>query len=205
MEADRRHRGGADLTDVTNASRTMLMNLETLQWDPASAGEAKNTYGTGNFLLLNAGEDLVRSLNGLLSTVCYQLGDAKPVCALEGSIAGLSRYDPDAHVARAALEAICYRSRDVLDAMEKDSGVHLDVLQGRRRRHRQRPVHADPGRRPRCRGRLSRGGRDHRAGGRVTPPGSPSASTGPTEGARPGGSPRQQKKSVSHLLGGSGE
>ena len=151
-----------------------------------SAGEAKNTYGTGNFLLLNTGEELVRSGNGLLSTVCYQLGDAKPVYALEGSIAvtgsaiqwlrdqlriigdaaesealarsvednggvyfvpafsglfapywrsdargaivGLSRYNTNAHVARAALEAICYQSRDVVDAMEADSGVHLDVL-----------------------------------------------------------------------------
>ncbi|GAB2574366.1 glycerol kinase GlpK [Microlunatus antarcticus] len=236
--------GGVHLTDVTNASRTMLMNLETLAWDPElcaifgvpmqmlpeirpssdpnlfgrtqgarggvwkgevpiagvlgdqhaamvgqvclAAGEAKNTYGTGNFLLLNTGEELVRSKNGLLSTVCYQLGDAKPVYALEGSIAvtgsaiqwlrdqlkiigdaaesealarsvddnggvyfvpafsglfapywrsdargaivGLSRYNTNAHVARAALEAICYQSRDVVDAMEADSGVHLDVL-----------------------------------------------------------------------------
>ena len=51
------------------------------------AGEAKNTYGTGNFLLLNTGEKIVRSENGLLTTVCYQFGDAKPVYALEGSIA----------------------------------------------------------------------------------------------------------------------
>ena len=136
-------RGGVHVTDVTNASRTMLMNLETLDWDdellsffgiprqmlpeikPSSfpesygitrddgpvggqvpitgilgdqqaamvgqvcldAGEAKNTYGTGNFLLLNTGEKIVRSENGLLTTVCYQFGDAKPVYALEGSIA----------------------------------------------------------------------------------------------------------------------
>ncbi|MEB3035318.1 FGGY family carbohydrate kinase, partial [[Mycobacterium] nativiensis] len=136
-------RGGVHLTDVTNASRTMLMNLETLDWDDEllalfsipkamlpritasstrrrhavtastgpvrgevpiagilgdqqsamvgqvclSAGEAKNTYGTGNFLLLNTGEQIVRSNNGLLTTVCYQFGDAKPVYALEGSIA----------------------------------------------------------------------------------------------------------------------
>jgi glycerol kinase len=134
--------GGEHVTDVTNASRTMLMNLETLQWDdellgffniprpmlptirPSSdpagygdivlpgiaagikltadigdqqaatigqvcfaPGEAKNTYGTGNFMLLNTGEELVRSSNGLLSTVCYQFGDAKAVYALEGSIA----------------------------------------------------------------------------------------------------------------------
>ncbi len=135
--------GGRHLTDVTNASRTMMMDLETLDWDeelvgffgvpramlpqimPSSsaqaygttradgpfggevviggmlgdqqaamvgqvclaAGEAKNTYGTGNFLLLNTGEELTRSRNGLLTTVCYQFGDAKPVYALEGSIA----------------------------------------------------------------------------------------------------------------------
>ncbi|GAA2485281.1 glycerol kinase GlpK [Terrabacter carboxydivorans] len=234
--------GGVHVTDVTNASRTMLMDLETLAWDdelleifgvprqmlpeirPSSdpgfygrtlahgplggevplsaalgdqqaamvgqvclaAGEAKNTYGTGNFLLLNTGEELVRSKNGLLTTVCYQFGDAKPVYALEGSIAvtgsavqwlrdqlgiiqgashseslarqvpdnggcyfvpafsglfapywrsdargaivGLSRYNTNAHIARATLEAICYQSRDVADAMEKDSGVTLEVL-----------------------------------------------------------------------------
>ncbi len=234
--------GGVHVTDVTNASRTMLMDLETLDWDdellsffgvprrmlpqirPSSvsepygltlpggpvggevpltgvlgdqqaamvgqvclaAGEAKNTYGTGNFLLLNTGEELVRSSNGLLTTVCYQLDQAPPVYALEGSIAvtgsavqwlrdqlgiisgaseseslarqvednggvyfvpafsglfapywrsdargaivGLSRFNTNAHVARATLEAICYQSRDVTEAMEKDSGVHLEVL-----------------------------------------------------------------------------
>ena len=227
-------RGGVHITDVTNASRTMLMNIETLEWDdellsifsiprdmlpeirPSSdpnlygstlaqgpfggevalagdlgdqhaamvgqvcldPGEAKNTYGTGNFLLLNTGTKLVRSDNGLLSTVCYQFGDADPVYALEGSIAvtgsaiqwlrdqlkiiggaaesealartvkdnggvyfvpafsglfapywrsdargaivGLSRFNTNAHLARAALEAICYQSKDVVDAMEKD-------------------------------------------------------------------------------------
>jgi glycerol kinase len=235
-------RGGVHVTDVTNASRTMLMDLETLDWDdellsffgiprqmlpqirPSSspepygttlatgpmggevpvtgilgdqqaamvgqvclkAGEAKNTYGTGNFLLLNTGEKIVRSSNGLLTTVCYQFADAEPVYALEGSIAvtgsavqwlrdqlgiisgaaqseslarqvqdnggvyfvpafsglfapywrsdargaivGLSRFNTNAHVARATLEAICYQSRDVVDAMEADSGVHLEVL-----------------------------------------------------------------------------
>jgi len=235
-------RGGVHVTDVTNASRTMLMDLETLDWDDEllalfgiprqmlpqiksssspepygmtlasgplggevaltaslgdqqaamvgqvclAAGEAKNTYGTGNFLLLNTGEKIVRSSNGLLTTVCYRFGDAKPVYALEGSIAvtgsaiqwlrdqlgiisgaaqsealarqvddnggvyfvpafsglfapywrsdargaivGLSRFNTNAHVARAALEAICYQSRDVVDAMEADSGVHLEVL-----------------------------------------------------------------------------
>jgi glycerol kinase len=240
-------RGGVHVTDVTNASRTMLMDLETLDWDDEllsffgiprqmlpriapssspqpygvthsggpletevpvtgilgdqqaamvgqvclSAGEAKNTYGTGNFLLLNTGEKIVRSQNGLLTTVCYQFaprdgGVAKPVYALEGSIAvtgsavqwlrdqlgiisgaaqseslarqvddnggvyfvpafsglfapywrsdargaivGLSRYNTNAHLARATLEAICYQSRDVMDAMAADSGVHLEVL-----------------------------------------------------------------------------
>jgi glycerol kinase len=234
--------GGVHVTDVTNASRTMLMNLETLDWDdellgffgiprqmlpqirPSSdpegygiarvrgplggeipltgdlgdqqaatvgqvcfaPGEAKNTYGTGNFMLLNTGEELVRSKAGLLTTVCYRFGNAKPVYALEGSIAvtgsavqwlrdqlgiisgaeqseslasqvednggvyfvpafsglfapywrsdargvivGLSRYNNNAHLARATLEAICYQSRDVVEAMAKDSGVDLDVL-----------------------------------------------------------------------------
>ncbi|GAB7036389.1 MULTISPECIES: glycerol kinase GlpK [Catenuloplanes] len=234
--------GGKHVTDVTNASRTMLMNLETLQWDdellsffgipramlpeirPSSdpsgygvcrvsgplggevpitgdlgdqqaatvgqvcfnVGEAKNTYGTGNFMLLNTGTELVRSSNGLLTTVAYQLGDAAPVYALEGSIAvtgsavqwlrdqlriignaaeseslaaqvedsggvyfvpafsglfapywrsdargaivGLSRFNTNAHIARATLESICYQSRDVVEAMREDSGVTLDVL-----------------------------------------------------------------------------
>jgi glycerol kinase len=234
--------GGVHITDVTNASRTMLMNLETLDWDdelisffniprqmlpeirPSSdpnkygetlangpvggvvpltgdlgdqqaatvgqvcfnPGEAKNTYGTGNFMLLNTGTELVRSKAGLLSTMCYKFGDDAPVYALEGSIAvtgsavqwlrdqlgiisgasetetlarqvednggvyfvpafsglfapywrsdargaivGLSRFNTNAHLARATLEAICYQSKDVADAMEKDSGVKLEVL-----------------------------------------------------------------------------
>jgi glycerol kinase len=234
--------GGVHVTDVTNASRTMLMNLETLDWDdelisffniprqmlpeirPSSdpskygetlangplggvvpltgdlgdqqaatvgqvcfnPGEAKNTYGTGNFMLLNTGNELVRSKAGLLSTMCYKFGDEAPVYALEGSIAvtgsavqwlrdqlgiisgasetetlarqvadnggvyfvpafsglfapywrsdargaivGLSRFNTNAHLARATLEAICYQSKDVADAMEKDSGVKLEVL-----------------------------------------------------------------------------
>jgi glycerol kinase len=149
-------------------------------------GEAKNTYGTGNFMLLNTGTELVRSKAGLLSTMCYKFGDDAPVYALEGSIAvtgsavqwlrdqlgiisgaaevetlarqvedngglyfvpafsglfapywrsdargaivGLSRFNTNAHLARATLEAICYQSKDVSDAMEKDSGVTLDVL-----------------------------------------------------------------------------
>ena len=234
--------GGVHITDVTNASRTMLMNLETLDWDdellsffgiprrmlpeirpssePAaygttipygplggqvpitgilgdqqaatvgqvcfSPGEAKNTCGTGNFMLLNTGTNLVRSRSGLLTTVAYKFGDRPPVFALEGSIAvtgsavqwlrdqlhlissaaqsealaqqvedsggmyfvpafsglfapywradargaivGLSRFNNDAHLARATLEAICYQSRDVVEAMQEDSGVVLDVL-----------------------------------------------------------------------------
>ncbi|RLV48853.1 glycerol kinase [Nocardioides mangrovicus] len=234
--------GGVHVTDVTNASRTMLMDLETLEWDdellalfdipramlpeirsssdpegygttlrngPAKGeipltgilgdqqaatvgqvcfdvGEAKNTYGTGNFMLLNTGTELVRSEAGLLSTVCYKFGDEDVVYALEGSIAvtgsavqwlrdqlgiisgaaqseslakqvddnggvyfvpafsglfapywrsdargaivGLSRYNTNAHLARATLESICYQSRDVAEAMEKDSGVKLEVL-----------------------------------------------------------------------------
>ncbi len=132
--------GGEHVTDVTNASRTMLMNIDTLDWNedickdmgiPMSmlpriasssevvghaaghqllretpiagilgdqqaatfgqacfeVGQAKNTYGTGNFMLINTGEELVRSENGLLTTVCYRIGDEKPVYALEGSIA----------------------------------------------------------------------------------------------------------------------
>jgi len=234
--------GGAHVTDVTNASRTMLMDLRTLAWDddllnvfgvprqmlpdirssshatfygltrrsgpvggevPVSGdlgdqqaatvgqvcvapGEAKNTYGTGNFMLLNTGRDLVPSNAGLLTTVCYRMGEAPPIYALEGSIAvtgsavqwlrdqlgiiasaseieslatsvpdnggmyfvpafsglfaphwrsdargaivGLSRFNTKAHLARATLEAICYQTRDVLDAMVTDSGVRLEVL-----------------------------------------------------------------------------
>lgn len=234
--------GGVHVTDVTNASRTMLMDLETLQWDDEllgffgipramlpqiressattpygttrahgpfggeipitgilgdqqaatvgqvcfAPGEAKNTYGTGNFMLLNTGTEIVRSGAGLLTTPAYQLGDQPCVYALEGSIAvtgsavqwlrdqlgiisgaeeseslarqvddsggvyfvpafsglfapywrsdargaivGLSRYNTNAHVARATLEAICYQSRDVVEAMCADSGVQLEVL-----------------------------------------------------------------------------
>ena len=149
-------------------------------------GEAKNTYGTGNFMLLNTGTELIRSEHGLLTTVCYRFGKEEPVYALEGSIAvtgsavqwlrdqlgiisgasqseslarqvednggvyfvpafsglfaphwrsdargaivGLSRYNTNAHVARATLEAIAYQSCDVAAAMEQDSGVKLEVL-----------------------------------------------------------------------------
>jgi glycerol kinase len=149
-------------------------------------GEAKNTYGTGNFMLLNTGREIVPSNAGLLTTVCYRMGDGPPIYALEGSIAvtgsavqwlrdqlgiiasageiealassvpdnggiyfvpafsglfapywrsdargaivGLSRFNTKAHLARATLEAICFQTRAVLDAMVKDSGVRLAVL-----------------------------------------------------------------------------
>ena len=234
--------GGAHVTDVTNASRTMLMDLRRLEWDdellklfdipremlpsirassdPASygstrrtgplrdevpvsgalgdqqaatlgqvctrPGEAKNTYGTGNFMLLNTGKEVVPSKAGLLTTACYKLGDADAIYALEGSIAvtgsavqwlrdqlgiiktaaeiealaltvedtggayfvpafsglfapywrsdargaivGLSRFHNSGHLARATLEAICFQTRAVLDAMVSDSGVRLELL-----------------------------------------------------------------------------
>ena len=149
-------------------------------------GEAKNTYGTGNFMVMNTGTNPVHSASGLLTTMCYQFGTEPAVYALEGSIAvtgsavqwlrdqmhiirnaaesetlaaqvpdnggmyfvpafsglfapywrsdargaivGLSRYDTDAHLARATLEAICYQSRDVVEAMQQDSTVPLAVL-----------------------------------------------------------------------------
>jgi glycerol kinase len=228
---------GAHVTDVTNASRTLLMDLRTLDWDdeilhildiPRSmlpdirssseiygnakgglggvpvagdlgdqqaalfgqtcyqAGEAKNTYGTGCFMLLNTGEKPVLSKNGLLTTLGYKIGDAPAVYALEGSIAisgalvqwlrdnlglidksadverladsvednggiyfvpafsglfapywrsdargaivGMTRYINKGHIARAALEATAFQTREVLDAMEKDSGVRLTAL-----------------------------------------------------------------------------
>jgi len=231
--------GGIHITDVTNASRTMLMNIDTLQWNEDIAadmgipmsmlpeirssaevyghgrkrgmvpdvsiagilgdqqaatfgqacfevGTAKNTYGTGNFMLLNTGTEPVASKNGLLTTVCYKIGDAPQVYALEGSIAvtgslvqwlrdnlglfddapdvehfarkvddnggayfvpafsglfapywrpdargalvGLTRYINKNHLARAALEATAFQTREVLDAMNADSGVALTEL-----------------------------------------------------------------------------
>jgi glycerol kinase len=231
--------GAVHLTDVTNASRTMLMDLATLDWDdelcaifgvpramlPSIAasvhefgvatapgalggvtiggvlgdqqaatmgqacfapGEAKNTYGTGNFLLLNTGSDRYASRSGLLTTPAYQLGSGPAVFALEGSVAvtgsavqwlrdqlgiiggaaesedlarkvpdtaglyfvpafsglfapywrpdargaivGMSRFHTNAHLARATLEAICYQTRDVVEAMTRDCGVRLDLL-----------------------------------------------------------------------------
>jgi glycerol kinase len=229
--------GGVHVTDVSNASRTMLMNLATLDWDPEilkimgipramlpavrpsaevygtatgalagipvagdlgdqqaalfgqtcfSVGEAKNTYGTGCFMLLNTGTKPVQSKNGLLTTLGYKIGDQAAVYCLEGSIAitgalvqwlrdnlkffdvskhvedyanqvadsggiyivpafsglfapywrsdargaivGLTRYITKNHIARAALEATAYQTREVLDAMNKDSGVDLTAL-----------------------------------------------------------------------------
>jgi glycerol kinase len=231
--------GGVHVTDVTNASRTMLMDVRTLTWDESIAsdmqipmsmlpgirsssevygpgrqggmvpgvpiagilgdqqaatfgqacfepGTAKNTYGTGNFMLLNTGTDPIFSKNGLLTTVCYKIGDQPQVYALEGSIAvtgslvqwlrdnlglikeapeieqlagtvednggayfvpafsglfapywrgdargvlvGLTRYVNKGHIARAALEATAFQTREVLDAMNADSGVDLTEL-----------------------------------------------------------------------------
>ncbi|MCB0192487.1 MAG: glycerol kinase GlpK [Anaerolineae bacterium] len=234
--------GGAHVTDVTNASRTMLMNLEGTQWNediaklmtiptsmlpeirPSSdpnaygytlpegpfggripvcgdlgdqqaatvgqacfdVGEAKNTYGTGCFMILNTGTEIVPSENGLLTTVCYKFGNEPTVYALEGSIAitgalvqwlrdnlkliesapeienlaktvddnggiyfvpafsglfapywrsdargvivGMTRYVNRGHFARATLEATAYQTREVLDAMNSDSGVDLTAL-----------------------------------------------------------------------------
>ncbi len=232
--------GGAHVTDVTNASRTMLMNLKTLNWDTdiaqimgvplsmmpkimsssavyghtledgpfggripvsgdlgdqqaatvgqaaLSPGEAKNTYGTGCFMIMNTGTEIVPSKNGLLTTLCYKFGEKPAVYALEGSIAitgalvqwlrdnlnffdysphiedyaksvddnggvyfvpafsglfapywksdargaivGLTRYVNKGHIARAALEATAYHTREVLDAMNADSGVPLTAL-----------------------------------------------------------------------------
>lgn len=234
--------GGTHVTDCTNASRTMMMDLRTLDWDdellrilgiprqmlpairPSSdketwgvtskagplkgtvpvcgdlgdqqaalvgqtcfcPGEAKNTYGTGSFMLMNTGDKIVPSQSGLLTTVAYGLEEGKATYALEGSIAitgaavqwlrdnlemidsasqseeiaksvddaagiyfvpafsglfaphwdmyargaivGLTRYVQKAHIVRATLESICYQTRDVLKAMEKDSGVTLQAL-----------------------------------------------------------------------------
>jgi glycerol kinase len=229
--------GGVHVTDVTNASRTMLMNLQTLDWDPEilslmgiprsmlpaikassevygkatgdlagvpvagdlgdqqaalfgqtcfSAGEAKNTYGTGCFMLLNTGPKVVPSKSGLLTTLGYKIGDQPAIYALEGSIAitgalvqwlrdnigliktapeieelaasvennggvyfvpafsglfapywkneargviaGLTRYVSKGHIARAVLEATAWQTREVLDAMNADSGVPLTAL-----------------------------------------------------------------------------
>jgi glycerol kinase len=233
-------KGGKHVTDVTNASRTMLMDLHTLEWDndiceimsiPKSMlpkicsssetyghtletgpfqgavrvsgdlgdqqaatvgqtcfepGEAKNTYGTGCFMILNTGEEIVQSKHGLLTTMGYQFGEEKPVYALEGSIAitgalvqwlrdnlkmidsapeienlansvednggiyfvpafsglfapywrtdargaivGLTRFVNRGHLARAVLEATAFQTREVLDAMNADSGVELKAL-----------------------------------------------------------------------------
>ena len=230
--------GGVHITDVTNASRTQLMDLATLQWDDQiladfgipkailpeirsssevyghatlapikgvavagdlgdqqaalfgqacfKPGEAKNTYGTGCFMLMNTGEKLVPSQCGLLTTLGYKIGNKPAVYALEGSIAitgalvqwlrdnlgivekssdieplarsvndnggvyfvpafsglyapywkddargviaGLTRFVNKGHIARAVLEATAFQVREVLDAMEKDSGIALDNL-----------------------------------------------------------------------------
>ena len=232
------HLTGLHITDVTNASRTQLMDLRTLNWDPEllsafgipwqilpqirsssevyggatldaiagvpvagilgdqqaalvgqtcfEAGEAKNTYGTGCFLLMNTGRHIVESRHGLVSTVAFQFKGGPAHYALEGSVAitgalvqwirdnfglitkspeiealarmvddnggvyfvpafsglyapywkhnargvivGLTRYSNKNHLARAVLEATAFQTRDVVEAMEKDSGVPLAVL-----------------------------------------------------------------------------
>jgi glycerol kinase len=229
---------GIHRTDVTNASRTQLMDLETLNWDDEllhlfdvpramlpticssseiygemkvtslagvpiggmlgdqhaalvgqtcfHPGQVKNTYGTGCFLLMNTGEKKVISGNGLLTTLAYKFGEAPAVYALEGSIAitgalvqwlrdnlgmiqsssdvetlartvndnggvyfvpafsglyapywkdnargvivGLTRYANKGHIARAVLEATAFQTREVVEAMEADSGIVLDRL-----------------------------------------------------------------------------
>jgi glycerol kinase len=225
---------GEFATDVTNASRTQLMNLETLDWDSElleifgikrewlpeikssseiyghtaygvpvagilgdqqaamvgqtcfSKGESKTTYGTGNFALISTGDELVRSKHGLITTVLFKLGSAPVQYALEGSVAvtgsaiqwlrdqlgiidsaseieglaasvadnggvhfvpafsglfapywrsdargvivGLTRANTKAHIARATLEAICYQTKEVIYAMEADSGIELKEM-----------------------------------------------------------------------------
>ena len=225
---------GEFVTDVTNASRTQLMNLETLDWDEKllnifgikrewlptikssseiygktnegvpvagvlgdqqaamvgqtcfTKGESKTTYGTGNFALISTGNELVKSKHGLITTILFKLGDAPVQYALEGSVAvtgsaiqwlrdqlgiiksaaeveelaasvpdnggvyfvpafsglfapywrsdargaivGLTRANTKAHIARAALEAICYQTKEVMDAMEADSGIKLSEM-----------------------------------------------------------------------------
>jgi glycerol kinase len=230
--------GGVHVMDVTNASRTQLMNLATCEWDGdmlaqfaipraclprivsssevygeirtaglpglkiagilgdqqaalvgqtcLAPGEAKNTYGTGSFLLMNTGTQPVQSKAGLLTTLAYRFGSAAPHYALEGAIAitgalvqwlrdnlklfdaaaqieplaasvedngdvyivpafsglyapywrddargviaGLTRYATRAHIARAALESTAYQVRDVVEAMQADSGIALSSL-----------------------------------------------------------------------------
>ncbi|XP_016089733.1 glycerol kinase isoform X2 [Sinocyclocheilus grahami] len=239
-------KGGVHCTDVTNASRTMLFNIHTMDWDPELCkyfdipmeilpkvrssseiyglmkissnlksgpltgvpisgclgdqsaalvgqmcfkdGQAKNTYGTGCFLLKNVGTKPVMSDHGLLTTIAYKLGRDKPACyALEGSVAiagavvrwlkdnlgiiqtsteleelaadvgtsygcyfvpafsglyapywepsargiicGLTQFTNRSHLAFAALEAVCFQTREILDAMNQDSGIHLSQLQ----------------------------------------------------------------------------
>ena len=85
MQAPSGPNGGLHVTDVSNASRTQLLNLAMLNWDPKL--QAKNTYGTGCFLLMNTGTRVVPSSAGLVTTVAYQFGKSPACYALEGSIA----------------------------------------------------------------------------------------------------------------------
>ena len=186
-----------------------------------SPGEAKNTYGTGNFLLLNTGTEAVQSKNGMLTTVGYKIGDEAPVYCLEGAIAitgalvqwlrdnlkmikaapeveelaqtvednggcyvvpafsglfapywksnargviaGLTRYVNAGHIARATLEATAYQSREVVEAMNADSGVALESLKVDGGMVAERPADAVPGRPARRAGHPAAGGRDDRA------------------------------------------
>lgn len=232
--------GGLHVTDVTNASRTFLMNIDTLYWDPVllytfhipsyllpeirssseiygkinngtvldgipisgilgnqqsalvgqhcfKVGQAKNTYRSGCFLLYNTGTQKIQSSHGLVTTIAYQLGNSPPVYALEGSVAvagaamnwlrdnmgfindvqkdteslakdvfntgdvyfvpafkglyapywrqdargiicGLTAFTTKKHIIRAALEAVCFQTRDVLEAMNKDCGIAVTKL-----------------------------------------------------------------------------
>src|SRR5271154_3222406 len=189
-------KGGIHLTDVTNASRTQLIDLHTLNWDDEqlklfgipkrvlpriasssevygkvatipsvqgvpvagilgdqqaalfgqtcfNAGEAKNTYGTGCFLLMNTGSTPVQSKYGLISTLAYSVKDNGVVyfvpsfsglyapywkTSARGVIAGLTRYANKGHLARAVLESTAFQTREVVEAMQLDSKINLDVL-----------------------------------------------------------------------------
>ena len=290
---------GEHLTDATNASRTMLMDLDSLAWDPqiaadmaipasllpeirSSAGQfgtirepaalagvrlagvlgdqqaamvgqaclqpgtVKNTYGTGNFMLMNTGSERRASQHGLLTTVCYRFGAEPPVYALEGSIAvsgslvhwvrdnlglirdaaeieqlaasvpdnggaylvpafsglfaprwrddargvlvGLTRYVNKAHIARAALEATAFQSRETPGCDERRRRPRADRDEGRRRHDQQRTADAVPGRHSRYSRHSAGGRRNHRAGrGCCRRPGHPASTPRPRRSPATGG------------------